>query len=115
MVVLLTNPIYSAFSLGLVLVCISLFYIPSSSFFVVATQLLIYVGAVHVLNHICGSIHEWFRIFQWFMFMDHWRWCHFTCLYNYSFFTNYYYTRYVMIWNYLDYKIKPDYRIGPNK
>lgn len=26
-VVLLTNPIYSAFSLGLVLVCISLFYI----------------------------------------------------------------------------------------
>nr|YP_010375478.1 NADH-plastoquinone oxidoreductase subunit 6 [Pontederia africana]QXU59344.1 NADH-plastoquinone oxidoreductase subunit 6 [Pontederia africana] len=48
-VVLFTNPIYSAFSLGLVLVCISLFYIPSNSFFVAAAQLLIYVGAVNVL------------------------------------------------------------------
>ncbi|KAI3950304.1 hypothetical protein MKW92_011309 [Papaver armeniacum] len=36
-VVLLTNPIFSAFSLGLVLVCISLFHIPSNSHFV-ATQ-----------------------------------------------------------------------------
>nr|YP_010375306.1 NADH-plastoquinone oxidoreductase subunit 6 [Pontederia vaginalis]QXU59086.1 NADH-plastoquinone oxidoreductase subunit 6 [Pontederia vaginalis]QXU59172.1 NADH-plastoquinone oxidoreductase subunit 6 [Pontederia vaginalis] len=48
-VVLFTNPIYSAFSLGLVLVCISLFYIPSNSFFVAAAQLLIYVGAVNIL------------------------------------------------------------------
>nr|YP_010595474.1 NADH-plastoquinone oxidoreductase subunit 6 [Buchanania latifolia]WAJ58397.1 NADH-plastoquinone oxidoreductase subunit 6 [Buchanania latifolia] len=48
-VVLLTNPIYSAFSLGLVLVCISLFYILSNSHFVAAAQLLIYVGAVNVL------------------------------------------------------------------
>ncbi|KAF8035525.1 hypothetical protein BT93_C1526 [Corymbia citriodora subsp. variegata] len=48
-VVLLTNPIYSAFSLGLVLVCISLFYILSNSHFVAATQLLIYVGAINVL------------------------------------------------------------------
>nr|YP_009415125.1 NADH dehydrogenase subunit 6 [Barclaya longifolia]ASB29488.1 NADH dehydrogenase subunit 6 [Barclaya longifolia] len=48
-VVLLTNPIYSAFSLGLVLVCISLFYIPSNSYFVAAAQLLIYVGAINVL------------------------------------------------------------------
>nr|YP_010389386.1 NADH-plastoquinone oxidoreductase subunit 6 [Harpullia cupanioides]YP_010483386.1 NADH-plastoquinone oxidoreductase subunit 6 [Sinoradlkofera minor]UPQ44707.1 NADH-plastoquinone oxidoreductase subunit 6 [Harpullia cupanioides]UVU30612.1 NADH-plastoquinone oxidoreductase subunit 6 [Sinoradlkofera minor] len=48
-VVLLTNPIYSAFSLGLVLVCISLFYILSNSPFVAAAQLLIYVGAVNVL------------------------------------------------------------------
>nr|YP_011035617.1 NADH dehydrogenase subunit G [Kaempferia parviflora]WRI59929.1 NADH dehydrogenase subunit G [Kaempferia parviflora] len=48
-VVLLTNPIYSAFSLGLVLVCISLFYISSNSFFVAAAQLLIYVGAINVL------------------------------------------------------------------
>nr|QUB02896.1 NADH-plastoquinone oxidoreductase subunit 6 [Weldenia candida] len=48
-VVLFTNPIYSAFSLGLVLVCISLFYIPANSFFVAAAQLLIYVGAVNVL------------------------------------------------------------------
>nr|UDY67882.1 NADH-plastoquinone oxidoreductase subunit 6 [Chimonanthus campanulatus] len=48
-VVLLTNPIYSAFSLGLVLVCISLFHIPSNSYFVAAAQLLIYVGAVNVL------------------------------------------------------------------
>nr|YP_010447686.1 NADH dehydrogenase subunit 6 [Lactoris fernandeziana]DAZ89821.1 TPA_asm: NADH dehydrogenase subunit 6 [Lactoris fernandeziana] len=48
-VVLLTNPIYSAFSLGLVLVCISLFHIPSNSYFVAAAQLLIYVGAINIL------------------------------------------------------------------
>nr|YP_010044957.1 NADH-plastoquinone oxidoreductase subunit 6 [Dianyuea turbinata]QPF96104.1 NADH-plastoquinone oxidoreductase subunit 6 [Dianyuea turbinata] len=48
-VVLLNNPIYSAFSLGLVLVCISLFYILSNSHFVAAAQLLIYVGAINVL------------------------------------------------------------------
>nr|AWH08583.1 NADH dehydrogenase subunit 6 [Asclepias pratensis] len=48
-VVLLPNSIYSAFSLGLVLVCISLFYILLSSYFVATAQLLIYVGAVNVL------------------------------------------------------------------
>nr|AGW97156.1 NADH-plastoquinone oxidoreductase subunit 6 [Ipomoea dumetorum] len=48
-VVLFPNPIYSAFSLGLVLVCISLFYILSNSYFVAAAQLLIYVGAINVL------------------------------------------------------------------
>nr|YP_009631368.1 NdhG [Horsfieldia pandurifolia]YP_010275696.1 NADH-plastoquinone oxidoreductase subunit 6 [Horsfieldia prainii]QCA41663.1 NdhG [Horsfieldia pandurifolia]UJX85822.1 NADH-plastoquinone oxidoreductase subunit 6 [Horsfieldia prainii]UJX86071.1 NADH-plastoquinone oxidoreductase subunit 6 [Horsfieldia prainii]UJX86569.1 NADH-plastoquinone oxidoreductase subunit 6 [Horsfieldia prainii]UJX86735.1 NADH-plastoquinone oxidoreductase subunit 6 [Horsfieldia prainii] len=48
-VVLLTNLIFSAFSLGLVLFCISLFYIPSNSYFVAAAQLLIYVGAINVL------------------------------------------------------------------
>nr|YP_009251697.1 NADH-plastoquinone oxidoreductase chain 6 [Colchicum autumnale]YP_009251782.1 NADH-plastoquinone oxidoreductase chain 6 [Gloriosa superba]YP_009863924.1 NADH-plastoquinone oxidoreductase chain 6 [Androcymbium greuterocymbium]AKB92980.1 NADH-plastoquinone oxidoreductase chain 6 [Colchicum autumnale]AKB93065.1 NADH-plastoquinone oxidoreductase chain 6 [Gloriosa superba]QKE31255.1 NADH-plastoquinone oxidoreductase chain 6 [Androcymbium greuterocymbium] len=48
-VVLFTNPIYSAFSLGLVLVCISLFYILSNSYFVASAQLLIYVGAINVL------------------------------------------------------------------
>nr|AFA27917.1 NADH-plastoquinone oxidoreductase subunit 6 [Lomandra longifolia] len=48
-VVLFTNPIFSAFSLGLVLICISLFYIPSNSYFVAAAQLLIYVGAINVL------------------------------------------------------------------
>ncbi|KAL7154725.1 hypothetical protein ABFS83_03G021200 [Erythranthe nasuta] len=48
-VVLLPNPIYSAFSLGLVLFCISLFYILSNSYFVAVAQLLIYVGAINVL------------------------------------------------------------------
>nr|YP_009634350.1 NADH dehydrogenase subunit 6 [Jasminum fluminense]QBS49327.1 NADH dehydrogenase subunit 6 [Jasminum fluminense] len=48
-VVLLPNPIYSAFSLGLVLLCISLFYILLNSYFVAAAQLLIYVGAINVL------------------------------------------------------------------
>nr|YP_010275004.1 NADH dehydrogenase subunit G [Nonea vesicaria]UJV31786.1 NADH dehydrogenase subunit G [Nonea vesicaria] len=48
-VVALPNPIYSAFSLGLVLVCISLLYILSNSYFVAAAQLLIYVGAINVL------------------------------------------------------------------
>nr|QCD15787.1 NADH dehydrogenase subunit 6 [Jasminum kitchingii] len=48
-VVLFPNPIYSAFSLGLVLLCISLFYILLNSYFVAAAQLLIYVGAINVL------------------------------------------------------------------
>nr|AFA27914.1 NADH-plastoquinone oxidoreductase subunit 6 [Juncus effusus] len=48
-VVLFTHSIYSAFSLGLVLVCISLFYISLNSYFVAAAQLLIYVGAINVL------------------------------------------------------------------
>nr|YP_010699581.1 NADH-plastoquinone oxidoreductase subunit 6 [Nepeta laevigata]WCH62341.1 NADH-plastoquinone oxidoreductase subunit 6 [Nepeta laevigata] len=48
-VVLLPNLIYSAFSLGLVLFCISLLYILSNSYFVAAAQLLIYVGAINVL------------------------------------------------------------------
>lgn len=48
-VVLLSNPIYSAFSLGLVLVCISLFYLLLNSYFVAVAQLLIYVGAINVL------------------------------------------------------------------
>nr|YP_010159186.1 NADH-plastoquinone oxidoreductase subunit 6 [Centrosema pubescens]QRG31466.1 NADH-plastoquinone oxidoreductase subunit 6 [Centrosema pubescens] len=48
-VVLFTNPIFSAFSLGLVLICISLFYLLSNSHFVAASQLLIYVGAVNIL------------------------------------------------------------------
>ncbi|KAK8313647.1 hypothetical protein V6Z11_D01G122600 [Gossypium hirsutum] len=48
-VVLRINPIYSAFSLGLVLVCISLFYILTNYHFVAAAKLLIYVGAINVL------------------------------------------------------------------
>uniref|UniRef100_UPI0030DF87DD NADH-plastoquinone oxidoreductase subunit 6 n=1 Tax=Sagina japonica TaxID=254022 RepID=UPI0030DF87DD len=48
-VVLFKNPIFSAFSLGLVLVCISLFYILANSHFVASAQLLIYVGAINVL------------------------------------------------------------------
>nr|YP_010290562.1 NADH-plastoquinone oxidoreductase subunit 6 [Centrolepis aristata]ULQ64508.1 NADH-plastoquinone oxidoreductase subunit 6 [Centrolepis aristata] len=48
-VLLLINPILSAFSLGLVLVCISLLYILLNSYFVAAAQLLIYVGAINVL------------------------------------------------------------------
>nr|YP_010287014.1 NADH-plastoquinone oxidoreductase subunit 6 [Limnobium laevigatum]UKT61025.1 NADH-plastoquinone oxidoreductase subunit 6 [Limnobium laevigatum] len=48
-VVLFPNPIFSAFSLGLALVCISLLYILSNSYFVAAAQLLIYVGAINVL------------------------------------------------------------------
>ena len=39
-VVLLTNPIYSAFSLGLVLVCISLFYFLLNSYFVAVANFL---------------------------------------------------------------------------
>ena len=48
-VLLFNNSIYSAFSLGLVLVSISLFYILANAQFVAAAQLLIYVGAINVL------------------------------------------------------------------
>nr|YP_009570325.1 NADH-plastoquinone oxidoreductase subunit 6 [Reaumuria songarica]QBC69636.1 NADH-plastoquinone oxidoreductase subunit 6 [Reaumuria songarica] len=48
-VIFFTNLIFSAFSLGLVLVCISLFYILANSQFVASAQLLIYVGAINVL------------------------------------------------------------------
>jgi len=48
-VVFVTNPIFSAFSLGLVLICVSLFYILANSQFVASAQLLIYVGAINVL------------------------------------------------------------------
>nr|YP_010689826.1 NADH dehydrogenase subunit G [Ceratostigma ulicinum]WBR75451.1 NADH dehydrogenase subunit G [Ceratostigma ulicinum]WBR75535.1 NADH dehydrogenase subunit G [Ceratostigma ulicinum] len=48
-VIFFTNPIFSAFSLGLVLLCISLFYILENSQFVASAQLLIYVGAINVL------------------------------------------------------------------
>ncbi|KAL7229714.1 hypothetical protein ACSBR2_008259 [Camellia fascicularis] len=48
-VILFPNPISSAFSLGLVFVCISFFYILSNSNFLVAAQLLIYVGAINAL------------------------------------------------------------------
>nr|YP_009556144.1 NADH-plastoquinone oxidoreductase subunit 6 [Scaevola taccada]QBC69975.1 NADH-plastoquinone oxidoreductase subunit 6 [Scaevola taccada] len=48
-VVLLPNSIDSAFSLGFVLICISLFYILLNSHFVAGAQLLIYVGAINVL------------------------------------------------------------------
>nr|YP_009890792.1 NADH dehydrogenase subunit 6 [Alyssum dasycarpum]YP_010895399.1 NADH dehydrogenase subunit 6 [Alyssum simplex]QKK37165.1 NADH dehydrogenase subunit 6 [Alyssum dasycarpum]WJZ19222.1 NADH dehydrogenase subunit 6 [Alyssum simplex] len=48
-VVLLPNPIFAAFSLGFVLVCISLLYILSNSHFLAAAQLLIYVGAINIL------------------------------------------------------------------
>nr|YP_010116774.1 NADH-plastoquinone oxidoreductase subunit 6 [Iris tectorum]QPL16891.1 NADH-plastoquinone oxidoreductase subunit 6 [Iris tectorum] len=114
-VVLLTNPIYSAFSLGLVLVYISLFYILLNSYFVAAAQLLIYVGTINVL------------IIFAVMFMNGSEYSNNSYLWTVGdgvtslvctsifFFTNYYYLGYVLVRNYLDYKIKPDYRTGPCK
>nr|YP_010143378.1 NADH-plastoquinone oxidoreductase subunit 6 [Polygala arillata]QQL04585.1 NADH-plastoquinone oxidoreductase subunit 6 [Polygala arillata] len=72
-VVFLTSTIYSAFSLGLVLVCISLFYILSNSHFVAAAQLLIYVGAINVLilfavMFMNGS--EYYKDFNFWTFGD---------------------------------------------
>nr|YP_009486264.1 NADH dehydrogenase subunit 6 [Coptis quinquesecta]AWB12407.1 NADH dehydrogenase subunit 6 [Coptis quinquesecta] len=114
-VVLLTNPIFSAFSLGLVLVCTSLFHIPSNSHFVAAAQLLIYVGAINVLivfavMFMNGS--EYYNDFHLWTVGDG-----ATSLVCGSifFFTNYYYPRYIMVRDYLDYKIKPDYRTGLDK
>nr|YP_009559622.1 NADH dehydrogenase subunit G [Diphasiastrum digitatum]AZU95419.1 NADH dehydrogenase subunit G [Diphasiastrum digitatum] len=48
-VVLFTNIVYSAFSLGLVLVCISLPYLLLNADSVAAVQILIYVGTINVL------------------------------------------------------------------
>src|SRR5690606_22222547 len=48
-VVLLPNPIFSAFSLLFVLVCISLLYILAYCHYFAAAYLLIYVWAIHVL------------------------------------------------------------------
>lgn len=48
-VVLLTNIIYSALSLGLVLICISFFYIILNADFVAVAQILIYIGAINIL------------------------------------------------------------------
>lgn len=109
-VVLFTNPIYSAFSLGLVLVCISLFYILSNSHFVAAAQLLIYVGAINVLilfavMFMNGS--EYYKDFNLWTVGDGVTSVVCTSIF---FFTNYYYSRYVMVRDYLDYKIKPNYR-----
>ena len=55
-VVLLTNPVDSAFSLGLVLVCISLFYISLNS---IQQSIDLYVGSVlHIRDTgVSDSIH----------------------------------------------------------
>nr|KYP66314.1 hypothetical protein KK1_012602 [Cajanus cajan] len=101
-VVLFTNPIFSAFSLGLVLVCISLFYILSNSHFVAASQLLIYVGAINVLIIFAVMFMNGSEYYQ-----DFRPW---TGLYKYFCFINNYYSRYIMARNYFDYKTKSDYR-----
>ncbi|KAK3153093.1 hypothetical protein QOZ80_2BG0167550 [Eleusine coracana subsp. coracana] len=61
-VVLLTNPIYSAFSLGLVLVCISLFYFLLNSYFVAVAQLLYLCGSYKYFDHICCNVCKWLRV-----------------------------------------------------
>lgn len=48
-VVLFTNIVYSAFLLGLVLICISFLYLLLNAYFVAAVQILIYVGTINVL------------------------------------------------------------------
>ncbi|KAL2895157.1 NAD(P)H-quinone oxidoreductase subunit 6 chloroplastic [Bienertia sinuspersici] len=48
-VVLFTNSIFSAFSLGLVLISIFLFYVLANSHFVASAQLLIYLEAIDIL------------------------------------------------------------------
>nr|BBE37638.1 NADH-plastoquinone oxidoreductase subunit 6 [Ophrys fusca subsp. iricolor] len=99
-VVLLINPIDSAFSLGLVLVCISLFYISLNSYFVAAAQFLIYVGAINVL------------IIFAVMFMNGSEYSNDSYLWTIGdkitsqiclsifFFINDYYPRYLMVWNF---------------
>lgn len=107
-VVLLPNPIFSAFSLGFVLVCISLLYILCKFPFCSCCTTPYLRGSHKCFNHICCDVHEWFRIFHRFQSVDCWEWDYFSGLYNYSFFINFYYSRYVMVRGYLSYKIKPD-------
>lgn len=114
-VVLLMNPIDSAFSLGLVLICISLFYISLNSYFVAAAQFLIYVGAINVLiifavMFMNGS--EYYNDSYLWTIGD--RITSQICL-SIFFFINDYYPRYLMVWNFSDYKIKSDYRTVLNK
>lgn len=109
-VVLFTNPIYSAFSLGLVLVCISLFYILSNSHFVAAAQLLIYVGAVNVLiifavMFMNGS--DYSKDFQLNLWTIGDGLTSLVC--TSIFFANHYYSRYIVVRDYLDYTSQPDY------
>jgi len=51
-VVYFTNPIFPAFPLGLVLICVSLFYILSNS----------HCGHYKCFNNICYDVYEWFRL-----------------------------------------------------
>lgn len=101
--------------IGIGLVCISLFYISLNSYFVTATRFLIYMGAINVL------------IIFAVMFMNGSEYSNDSYLWtigdritlqiciSISFFINYYYPRYFMVWNFSDYKIKSDYRTGLNK
>ncbi|KAL8496643.1 hypothetical protein ACS0TY_020364 [Phlomoides rotata] len=61
-------------------------------------------------NHFCCDVHEWVRILQRFSSLDCWGWSYFNSLYKSFYFTNYYYSRYVLVWDHLDYKIKSDSR-----
>ncbi|TDJ71621.1 hypothetical protein E2H86_25650 [Pseudomonas putida] len=48
-IILFTNPIFSTFSLNLILIYISLFYILSNSHFITTSQLLIYINTINIL------------------------------------------------------------------
>ena len=72
-------------------------------------------GSYKCFNHICCDVYEWFRILQRFEFLDCWGWGYFADLYHSFLFINGYYFRYVMVWDYLNYQIKPDYRAGFDK
>lgn len=110
-VVLLMNPIDSAFSLGLVLVCISLFYISLNSSFVTTAQFLIYVGAINVL------------IIFAVMFMNGSEYSNDSYLWTIGdritsqicisifFFINYYYPRYLMVWSMEFFKLQNQIRL----
>nr|WEG23319.1 NADH-plastoquinone oxidoreductase subunit 6 [Rhododendron przewalskii subsp. przewalskii]WEG23329.1 NADH-plastoquinone oxidoreductase subunit 6 [Rhododendron przewalskii subsp. przewalskii] len=108
-VILLPNPIYSAFSLGLVFFYILILYSIELPFCSCCADPYL-CRSSKCFNHICCDVHEWFRILQRFLSLDRWRWNYFAGLYKYFCFTNYYYSRYVMVRDYLGYKIQPDSR-----
>ena len=107
-VVLLTNPIFSAFFIRIssCLYILILYFIKLLFCSCDASPYL--CGSYKYFNFICCNVHEWFRILQRFQSLDCWEWSYFSNLYKSFCFTNYYYFKYNMLWDYLDYKSKPD-------
>ncbi|QHO07795.1 uncharacterized protein DS421_14g466870 [Arachis hypogaea] len=72
-------------------------------------------GSYKRFNPLCCDVHEWFGISPRFSSFYRWGWNYFDGLYKYFCFTNNYYSRYIMVRAYLDYKTKSDYRARFNK
>jgi NADH:ubiquinone oxidoreductase subunit 6 (subunit J) len=69
-VVLLINPIYYAFPLGFVFVCISLFYFVTIKFLLCSCgTIFIYVGSINIL---IISVVMFVNGFEWLKYKNYW-------------------------------------------